>query len=70
MKENGGKRIIPEKGDRVNGSNQPEQDGNDLRFKVNKGLNKGDIENYIIRITIMGQDNPIDIDPIIRYHPD
>ena len=62
MKENGGKRIIPEQGDPVN--------GNDLRFKVNKGFNKGDIENYTIRITIMGQDNPIDIDPIIRYHPD
>ena len=69
MKErNGGKRIIPEKGERVNGGNQPEKDGNDLRFKVNKGFNKGDIENYIIRITIMGQDNPIDIDPVLKYH--
>ena len=72
MKErNGGKRIIPEQGERVNGGNQPEKDGNDLRFKVNRGnLNKGDIENYTIRITIMGQDNPIDIDPVIRYHPE
>ena len=63
-----GPKIIPDKGTRV-GPN-----GDDLKFTVNSdsSLQKGDEEEYDIKINIKQRDSTYVyiIDPIIRYHPE